>query len=118
LGGIFNAFPYTGNTLVEFEIRIDDLLDGRLNLVIEGEAYIFARVGSRGGIERRIAVQPLHHLPAVVDNTDVRPGKIIRGGVTTCGRDGCHYVPKNCYAITRRHAECRGHCHGGKIICP
>jgi Caspase domain len=49
----------------------------------------------------------------VVDNSGAAPGKITRGGVTTCGPRGCQFVPKNCYAVS----GAGGHGLGGKIFC-
>jgi hypothetical protein len=51
---------------------------------------------------------------AVVDNSNAAPGKITQGGVTTCGRRGCQFVPKNCYAVARAG----GHGLGGRVFCP
>jgi uncharacterized caspase-like protein len=50
----------------------------------------------------------------VVDNTGFGPGKVTQGGVTTCGRRGCQFVPKNCHAVT----GAGGHGLGGRIFCP
>jgi Caspase domain len=51
---------------------------------------------------------------AVVDNTGFGPGKVTQSGVTTCGRRGCQFVPKNCHAV----AGAGGHGLGGRIFCP
>lgn len=55
-----------------------------------------------------------HSGSTVVDNTGTGPGKVIQGGVTTCGKNGCQFVPKNCHAVT----GAGGHGLGGRIICP
>jgi hypothetical protein len=54
----------------------------------------------------------------VVNNIGVGPGKITQGGVTTCGRNGCQYVPKNCHAVTGSPGAPGFQGLGGKIICP
>src|SRR5712692_8681860 len=54
--------PVVGDPLVELEIGVDDLLDDVLDLLIEGEAYVLPRVDPRGGIERGVVVELLHHL--------------------------------------------------------
>ena len=45
--------------------------------------------------------------------TPVQAASAPGGGYTTCGRNGCQFVPKGCIAI--RHAG--GHGLGGKIFC-
>jgi hypothetical protein len=54
----------------------------------------------------------------VVDLRGQPPGTITKGGVTTCGSNGCQHVPKNCHAVTlgKDNPEWKG--LGGKIICP
>src|SRR6266852_1140829 len=54
--------PVVGDPLVELEIGVHDLLDDVLDLLVEGEAYVLPRVDPRGGIERGVVVELLHHL--------------------------------------------------------
>ena len=51
-----------GDALVEIEVGVDDLLDGVLDLLVEGEADILAGIDARGGVEGGVAVEALHHL--------------------------------------------------------
>jgi len=61
------------------------------------------------------AAPPLAHPGStIVDNSHAPPGKVIAGGVTTCGKNGCQFVPNNCHAVT----GAGGHGLGGKIFCP
>ena len=51
-----------GDTLVQIKVGIDDLLDHLLDLVVEGQPHVFARIHSCCGIERGIVSEPFHHL--------------------------------------------------------
>src|SRR5262249_29505113 len=51
-----------GDALVKLEIGVDDLLNDRLDLVIEGKPPVLARIGPGGGIEAGVVGQLLHHL--------------------------------------------------------
>ena len=51
-----------GDALVEVEVRVDDLLDHLLHLVVEGEADVFAGVDARGGVEGAVVFEAVEHL--------------------------------------------------------
>ena len=50
------------DALVQVEVGVDDLLDHLVDLVIESQAHVFARVDPRRGVERGITVELVHHL--------------------------------------------------------
>ena len=50
------------DALVQLEVRVDDVLDGVLDLLVEGQAHVLPRVDPRAGVEPRVCVEPLHHL--------------------------------------------------------
>ena len=54
--------PVVGDPLVEVEVRIDDLLDDLLDLVVEGQPDVLAGVHACRGIKCRVPVQLVHHL--------------------------------------------------------
>ena len=54
--------PVVRDPLVEVEIRVDDLLDDVLNLLVERQTDVLARVHPRRRVERRVIVELLHHL--------------------------------------------------------
>lgn len=51
-----------GDALVELEVRVDDLLDHLLDLLVEGEPHVLPCIDARCGIERDVVVQLLHHM--------------------------------------------------------
>ena len=51
-----------GDSFVEVEVRVDDVLDHLLDLVVESEAHVLAGVDADGRSERRIVLQLVHHL--------------------------------------------------------
>ena len=48
--------------LVEVEVRVHDVLNHLLDLVIEGQPHVLAGVHAGGRVERRVLLQPFHHL--------------------------------------------------------
>jgi len=51
-----------GDALVEVEVAVDDLLDHALDLLVEGEPHVLARVGAGRRVEGGVAVELAHHL--------------------------------------------------------
>jgi hypothetical protein len=54
----------------------------------------------------------------VVDMRQQAVGTVVQGGVTTCGPNGCHRVPKNCHAVKLGRSDPEWKGMGGKIVCP
>ena len=71
-----------GDALVEVEVRVDDLLDHVLDLLVEGEPHVLARVHPRRGVERRVVVELLHHLAEghAVLGAEVQPEALVQLG--------------------------------------
>ena len=71
-----------GDALVEVEVRVDDLLDDVLDLLVEGEADVLAGVDPRRGVERRVVVELLHHLAErhAMLGAEVQPEALVQLG--------------------------------------
>jgi hypothetical protein len=81
----------------------------------EGDICVVNAAPSQPATQRSAQPQPSARpqRAAIVDHPPF--GTVTKGGVTTCGRNGCQFVPKNCYAVSGMQG---GHGLGGKIICP
>src|ERR1700733_920167 len=71
-----------GHALVEVEVRIDDLLDYVLDLLVEGEPHVLPRVGPGCCVKRSVVVELLHHLAEShsVLGAEVQPKALVQLG--------------------------------------
>jgi hypothetical protein len=83
----------------------------------EGETCI-ANTPPPGSRPSAPAAQQPQRGNTVVDARTLPVGAIIPGGTTSCGRNGCEHIPKNCHAVKLGRNNPEGKGMGGKIICP
>ena len=66
--------------LVQLEVRVDDLLDGVFDLLVERKPYVVSRIDPGTGVEGNIGVEPLYDLAEghLVLGPEVEPEALVQ----------------------------------------